>query len=370
MSSVGSLNSLPNLPREISLELGPMKERVLQMAEPKPLWKTGQDGILYASNRLNNMPSYVPRFSKMSNQASQKPFVLPTESEIIANLSPRQLNLRRLARPPTYRTRKKCITAQHRITAVSDSPRLCYSTRKKGKSVALSEKSKALDASIGDMKKIENECMGYAMMAKAKQIVKFRAQRRISLETAAARAEPFAIKRLNSYRPEPPSSDRLGRSNALLKVAKPKRKKPFRSLRIPVNQRQRNKGHEGIEDYTVWSASSEWVKYESTGNETEGAYVANECEWFDDYVASTKGLYSPRTTEAFEQEDKYAKGLLAEATDPSIKRIFKAYKPKFIDAPYRPTFLIKKASEVYAKRLVAGRVDSKPVEVTWKILDN
>ena len=60
------LEQPPNLPVEASLELGPMNQRVIEMAKPPPLWKTGQDGILYASNRAKNLPSYIPRFQKLA----------------------------------------------------------------------------------------------------------------------------------------------------------------------------------------------------------------------------------------------------------------------------------------------------------------
>ena len=80
--------------------------------------------------------------------------------------------------------------------------------------------------------------------------------------------------------------------------------------------------------------------------------------------------YDEETDEydATQQEEKYATNLLKECDDRHIKRIFKNYKPEFKESDYRPTYLIKLASDTYAKRLVAGRVDSKPVEVSWKIV--
>ena len=120
---------------------------------------------------------------------------------------------------------------------MSESPRLCYTTRK----VNLSKKNRK--SLIHSTKEIENECMGYAMLSKAKQIVKFRSQRRRSLEQAAARAEPFAVKRLNSYRPEPPSRSSSLQKHILVKKPKPKKINPFRRSdgHIPVTHRQRKK---------------------------------------------------------------------------------------------------------------------------------
>ena len=84
-------------------------------------------------------------------------------------------------------------------------------------------------------------------------------------------------------------------------------------------------------------------------------------------VLRNKQQFSPRDYDATQQEEKYATNLLKECDDRRIKRIFKNYKPEFKESDYRPTYLIKLASDVYAKRLVAGRIDSKPIEVSWKI---
>ena len=55
-------------------------------------------------------------------------------------------------------------------------------------------------------------------------------------------------------------------------------------------------------------------------------------------------------------------------TENLLSENFFCNKPEFKESDYRPTYLIKLASDTYAKRLVAGRVDSKPVEVSWKIV--
>jgi hypothetical protein len=354
-SSYGSLNSLPNLPSEASLKLGPLKMRLERLAQPKLEWNPAQDGILYASNRAANVPSYVPRFSKFDG-VQPETFTLPTESEIMANLNEKQRNLRFLARPPTYRTRKKFITAQHRITAVSKEwqPRLCYTTPREK-----DEGTKAKDSEVADMAKIENECMGYAMLAKAKQIVKFRAKQRVSMLAAAAREEPFAVKRMVKFAPHPPNTVRF-RNSATKDIDRRKGISTNRTLR---NQRIEDK----IPNEKMWTAESEWVKYIPTGQIPESVFVQNECDRFEGYLEEGLGRFSPRSSEAFEMEEKYTKTLLSEA-DPKTQRIFREYKPTFNDAPYKATHEIKKASETYAKRLVAGRIDSKPVEVTWKVV--
>ena len=77
-----------------------MKHRVEQLARPKLEWNPAQDGILYASNRVANLPSYMPRYSNITNTTPEG-FTLPTESEIMENLTEKQKTLRRLARPPT-----------------------------------------------------------------------------------------------------------------------------------------------------------------------------------------------------------------------------------------------------------------------------
>jgi len=327
--------------------------RLEKMAQPKLEWNPAQDGILYASNRAANVPSYVPRFSKFDG-VHPETFTLPTESEIMANLNEKQKNLRRLARPPTYRTREKFITAQHRIKAVSKNwqPRLCYTTPREKDKGTMSN-----DSEVAEMAKIENECMGYAMMAKAKQIVKFRAKQRVSMLAAAAREEPFAVKRMVKFAPHPPNTVRF-RNSATKAIDR--RKGTNRTLR---SERIEDK----IPSEKMWTAESEWIKYTPTGQIPEPDYVENECDRFEGYLEQGLATFSPRSSEAFEMEEKYTKNLLSEA-DPKTQRIFREYKPAFKEAPYKATYEIKKASETYAKRLVAGRIDSKPVEVTWKVV--
>ena len=107
MSSLGSLNSLPNLPSEPSLDLGPLKQRKLILEGERPLWKRDQENILYATNRISNVPSYVPRLSNIDKSNPYENYTVPTDSEIEATLSPRDKFFRALAKPPAYRTRKK-----------------------------------------------------------------------------------------------------------------------------------------------------------------------------------------------------------------------------------------------------------------------
>merc|ERR1711991_874618 len=104
------------------------------------------------------------------------------------------------------------MNADHRIINIKNcSQRLCYFTPRR----MSDEKQNPLKSGeMGDMEKIEEERMGYNMIAKAKRVVKFRIQRRKSLEEAAARNEPFAIRRLNSYRPKPPSQRQRPPSNS------------------------------------------------------------------------------------------------------------------------------------------------------------
>ena len=100
-SSIGSLHEKPILPAELSLDLGSLKARKEKLEQPPPLWKRNQEQILLATNRVSNIPSYVPRFSKVFNQTDIKHIedaTLPTESEIQATLSPREKYYRNLAR--------------------------------------------------------------------------------------------------------------------------------------------------------------------------------------------------------------------------------------------------------------------------------
>ena len=115
-----------------------------------------------------------------------------------------------------------------------------------------------------------------------------------------------------------------------------------------------------------WSANSEWAKYVPTGEESDDSYVNRECQRFDTFIDCNKQSFSPRSYEETKQEEKYATNLLKDCNDRRLKRIFRNYKPQFTGSTYRPTYLIKLASDVYAKRLVAERTDSKPVEVSWK----
>ena len=366
-STIGSINSLPVLPDEPSLDLGPLKRRMEKMAAGKPLWKRDQENILYATNRISNVPSYVPRFSHVEQSHKYDGYVIPTESQIEATLSPRDKFFKRLAKPPAYRTRKKAMNADHRIIHIKNySPRLCYSTPR-GMSDAKQNPLKS--GGMGDLEKIEKERMGYNMIAKAKHVLKFRIQRRKSLEEAAARNEPFAIKRLNSYRPKPPSQRQRPPSNS-----------SNVSIHTNTNNNNNNNSHRNRKRSTQsarrknkkkiepWNADSEWVKYVPTGEQPEDKYVNIECGRFENYVDGNKQQFSPRDYDATQQEEKYATNLLKECDDRHIKRIFKNYKPEFKESDYRPTYLIKLASDTYAKRLVAGRVDSKPVEVSWKIV--
>ena len=363
-STIGSINSLPVLPDEPSLDLGPLKRRMEKMAAEKPLWKRDQENILYATNRISNVPSYVPRFSHVEQSHKYDGYVIPTESQIEATLSPRDKFFKRLAKPPAYRTRKKAMNADHRIIHIKNySPRLCYSTPR-GMSDAKQNPLKS--GGMGDLEKIEKERMGYNMIAKAKHVLKFRIQRRKSLEEAAARNEPFAIKRLNSYRPKPPSQRQRPPSNSSnVQPYTNTNKNNSHRNRKRSTQSARRKNKKKIEP---WNADSEWVKYVPTGEQPEDKYVNIECGRFENYVDDNKNQFSPRDYDATQQEEKYATNLLKECDDRRIKRIFKNYKPEFKESDYRPTYLIKLASDTYAKRLVAGRVDSKPVEVSWKIV--
>ena len=152
-STIGSINSLPVLPDEPSLDLGPLKRRMEKMAAEKPLWKRDQENILYATNRISNVPSYVPRFSHVEQSHKYDGYVIPTESQIEATLSPRDKFFKRLAKPPAYRTRKKAMNADHRIIHIKNySPRLCYSTPRR----MPDEKQNPLKSGeMGDMEKIE-----------------------------------------------------------------------------------------------------------------------------------------------------------------------------------------------------------------------
>ena len=71
-SSIGSLHEKPVLPAELSLDLGSLKARKEKLEQPPPLWKRNQEPILFATNRVSNIPSYVPRFSKVFNQTDIK----------------------------------------------------------------------------------------------------------------------------------------------------------------------------------------------------------------------------------------------------------------------------------------------------------
>ena len=119
-STIGSINSLPVLPDEPSLDLGPLKRRMEKMAAGKPLWKRDQENILYATNRISTVPSYVPRFSHVEQSHKYDGYVIPTESQIEATLSPRDKFFKRLAKPPAYRTRKKAMNADHRIIHIKN----------------------------------------------------------------------------------------------------------------------------------------------------------------------------------------------------------------------------------------------------------
>ena len=343
MSSLGSLNSLPNLPSEPSLDLGPLKQRKLVLEGERPLWKRDQENILYATNRVSNVPSYVPRLSNIDRSNPYENYTVPTESEIEATLSPRDKFFRDLAKPPAYRTRKKALNADHRIIHNKEkSPRLCYST------VTQESLAKSTESVEGATGKIEKERMGYNMVEKAQRVNKFRIKRRKALEAAAARNEPFAIKRLNTYRPKAPIARQEVRQND----------------RVSRTGRGKSNSRKSNSDLVT---SSEWVKYVPTGEEPDNSYVDKECKRFDNYINCNIQSFSPRSYEATKQEEKYATQLLKDCNDRSLQRIFKNYKPQFIESNYRPTYLIKLASDVYAKRLVAGRVDSKPVEVSWKV---
>ena len=338
-SSIGSLHEKPILPAELSLDLGSLKARKEKLEQPPPLWKRNQEPILFATNRVSNIPSYVPRFSKVSNQTDIKHIedaTLPTESEIQATLSPREKYYRNLARPPTYRTSKKNAVAQHRITRLSESPRLCYTT----------PREENIDAKIKPGKnylsqsKVEQEFKGYALLEKAKGIYHLRAKRRRALEAAAARMEPFAMKQLTKYRPRVPSTTNR------------------RSKKRPTTGRS-----------LKWNAESEWVKYIPTGDISDSDYVSKECNRFEKYIENQKQVFSPRSYDAMQQEELYAKKLLKESDDRNTKRIFREYKPEFLEADYRPTYLIKQASDVYARQVVAQRTNSKPAEVALKAVN-
>ena len=165
-SSIGSLNSLPALPAEPSLDLGPLKKRKEKLEKGKPLWKRDQENILYAINRVANVPSYIPRFSHIEQNDKYGDYVVPTESEIEATLSPRDKFFKQLAKPPAYRVRKKALNADHRIIHLKNySPRLCYSTPRTRPKSPTDRKA----GELSDMQKIENECMIYALTAKSKQ---------------------------------------------------------------------------------------------------------------------------------------------------------------------------------------------------------
>ena len=113
-SSIGSLNSLPALPAEPSLDLGPLKKRKEKLEKGKPLWKRDQENILYAINRVANVPSYIPRFSHIEQNDKYGDYVVPTESEIEATLSPRDKFFKQLAKPPAMaRPPRKPFTPQH-----------------------------------------------------------------------------------------------------------------------------------------------------------------------------------------------------------------------------------------------------------------
>ena len=344
MSSLGSLNSLPNLPSEPSLDLGPLKQRKLILEGERPLWKRDQENILYATNRISNVPSYVPRLSNIDQTNPYENYTVPTDSEIEATLSPRDKFFRALAKPPAYRTRKKALNAEHRIIHNRErSPRLCYST------VTQESQANYTEGSGGATEKIEKERMGYNMIEKAQRVNKFRVKRRKALEAAAARNEPFAIKRLNTYRPKAPA-------------ARQEIKLSNRASRTGRGQTE-TRGNSNRD----WSANSEWVKYVPTGEESDDSYVNRECQRFDTFIDCNKQSFSPRSYEATKQEEKYATQLLKDCNDRRLKRIFRNYKPQFTGSTYRPTYLIKLASDIYAKRLVAERTDSKPVEVSWKV---
>ena len=196
--------------------------------------------------------------------------------------------------------------------------------------------------------KIEKERMGYNMIEKAQRVNKFRIKRRKALEAAAARNEPFAIKRLNTYRPKAP-------------VARQEIKSGDRASRTGRGQTDNRESSN-----RDWSAKSEWVKYVPTGEEPDDSYVNKECQRFDDYVDYNKQSFSPRSYEETKQEEKYATQLLKDCNDRRLKRIFKNYKPEFVGSAYRPTYLIKLASDLYAKRFVAGRVDASQLKLRGK----
>jgi len=239
---------------------------------------------------------------------------------------------------------------------------LCYSTLHTRAEDPTSKKP----GEISDMQKIENECMGYALTTKAKRTHKFRVQRRQSLEAAAARNEPFAIKRLNNYKPKPPPSrnstlsdhrrHQYTNNKYQMTPEKAYKQQPESNTNVKHNMKIQQ-----------WNADSEWVKYVPTGDLPDDVYVNKECGRFENYIDDRKQQFSPRSFEATQKEEKYASTLIKESGDKRIKRIFKNYKPEFKESTYRPTYLIKLASDVYAKRLVAGRIDSKPIEVSWKI---